>query len=76
MVNYITSQRERWYNLKKMNLFELLQRGYLPKVLPPSFNTYNFALKGEDLLASGCGLKYRRVHLILAYRLKSKDILL
>lgn len=34
-----------------MDLFELLQRGYFPKELPPSFNTYKFALKGGDLLA-------------------------
>lgn len=33
-----------------MDLFELLQRGYFPKELPPSFNTYKFALKGGDLL--------------------------
>ena len=33
-----------------MDLFELLQRGYFPKELPPSFNTYRFALKGVDFM--------------------------
>lgn len=33
-----------------MDLFELLQRGYFPKELPPSFNTYQFALKGAKFL--------------------------
>ena len=33
-----------------MDLFELLQRGYFPKELPPAFNTYKFALKGRDFL--------------------------
>lgn len=33
-----------------MDLFELLQRGYFPKELPPSFNTYKYALKGGDFL--------------------------
>lgn len=34
-----------------MDLFELLQRGYFPKELPPAFNTYKFALKGQDFLS-------------------------
>ena len=33
-----------------MELFELLQRGYFPKELPPAFNTYKFALKASGLL--------------------------
>lgn len=33
-----------------MDLFELLQRGYFPKELPPSFNTSQFALKGAEFL--------------------------
>lgn len=35
-----------------MDLFELLQRGYFPKELPPAFNTYKFALKGNDFLST------------------------
>lgn len=34
-----------------MDLFELLQRGFFPKELPPAFNTYKFALKGRDFLS-------------------------
>lgn len=34
-----------------MDLFELLQRGYFPKELPPAFNTYKFALKGQDFIS-------------------------
>lgn len=34
-----------------MELFELLQRGYFPKELPPAFNTYKFALKASDFLS-------------------------
>lgn len=33
-----------------MELFELLQRGYFPKELPPAFNTYKFALKASGFL--------------------------
>ena len=30
-------------------LFQILQRGYFPKELPPAFNTYTFALNANDL---------------------------
>ena len=33
-----------------MDLFELLQRGYFPKELPPSFNTYKFALNADKYI--------------------------
>lgn len=41
-----SSKAKRW----NMELFELLQRGYFPKELPPAFNTYKFALKASGLL--------------------------
>lgn len=34
-----------------MELFELLQRGYFPKELPPAFNTYKFALRAPIVLS-------------------------
>ena len=30
-------------------LFQILQRGYFPKELPPAFNTYTFALNANDM---------------------------
>lgn len=42
-------------------LFQLLQKGYFPKELPPSFNTFSFALTAIDLkgnLQSGWNDKY------------------